>query len=168
MATLLSRPTRGPIQHVTQAKHGLRSLLIEQLPLWLQRGDLEAADDVQTPPPYAIYPYERETLDAFPSVEIVATSSRPSADSYAQVVQHRLAIGFTLAGDDVARLTVQVERYMWALRQICRDTLLAPDCPTGPIESEGEQYTPLDRRQAGVESPFVKGGFLEVTLTTVE
>jgi hypothetical protein len=63
---------------------------------------------------------------------------------------------------------VQVERYLWCLRQIVRDLHLVPIEGTGPVDTGGEQYTPLQQRPGNVETPFVRGAFIEVYVTTVE
>jgi hypothetical protein len=156
------------MNHVTQAKRALKALLIDRLPGKLLQADLEAADGVKTPVPYETHTTDKNGLGGFPAIEIIATSSSPKTDSYAQVYENRVVVGFTLAGDDEETLSVQVERYMWAIRKIARDTLLAPDAIVGPIDSAGEQYTPLDNRPSGVEFPFVKGGYIELLMTTVE
>src|ERR1041384_6904801 len=154
MATLLTAREPTVMSHITQAKRALQALLQEQLPAWLSRGDALANDGVTSDPPAGIYLADREALAISPALELVVTSSTPAPDSSAQLMEPRLAIGFTLAGSDISVLAVQAERYMWALRHVCRDTLLAPDCPTGPIETGAEQYTPLDRNAGNVESPF--------------
>ena len=136
--------------------------------MMLLRADLEAADGIHTPPPYEIHTTDKDSLNGFPAMEIIATSSGSKSDSYAQIYEHRVAVGFTLVGDDEEVLTTQVERYMWAVRHIARDTLTAPDAIVGPIDAGGEQYTPLGNRPTGVEFPFVKAGYIELLMTTVE
>jgi hypothetical protein len=157
-----------PMIHVTQVKRALRTLLIEQLPIVLQIADISAHDGVTTPVPVSVFTSEKYAAEGYPSLELIATSSKARSNSAAQMVEHSVVVGFTLTGDDEERLTVQVERYMWAIRQIARDTLFQPEPPTGPIDTIGEQYTPLLNKPAGVESPFVKGGFLNLLITTVE
>lgn len=155
--------------HVTQVKRALKALLLAELPMKLQIADLAANDGIRTPVPFEIYTCDKQALDGFPAIELVATNSSPRVDSFAQVYEHRIAIGFTLAGDDEDTITTHVERYMWAIRHVCRDTLMrGPETPTGPIDTGAEQYTPLDRTAGRVEEPFVKGGFIEALIQTVE
>jgi hypothetical protein len=157
--------TPGHMQSVTQVKRALKAALADRLPFFLQRADLDAADGVITPVPYVIYTTEKWELAGFPAIEITVISSRPTQDSHAQVMEHRVPVAFTLTGDDEETLTIQVERYMWAVRQVVRDLLLAPDSLCGPIDVGDETYTPLDNK--GTERVFVKGGWVELRVTTV-
>lgn len=154
--------------HVTQAKRKLKQLLLDRLPTELQAADLLAGDGVTTPPPYEVHTTDKADLGGLPSLELIVTDSSPTADSFAQIYRHRVVIGVTVGGDDEERLSVQIERYLWVLRKIARDTHLTPVEGTGPLDTGGEQYTPLQQRPETVESPFVKGAFIEVFVTTVE
>lgn len=154
--------------HVTQAKRKLKQLLLDRMALELQAADLMSADGVTTPPPYEIHTTDKGDLGGLPSLELIVESSSPTVDSFAQMYRHRVVIGVTVGGDTEETLSVQVERYLWVLRKIARDTHLVPVEGTAPIDTGGEQYTPLQRRPETVESPFVKGGFIEVFVTTVE
>lgn len=156
------------MNHITQAKRALRDLLIERLPLKLQLADGQCGDGIKTPVPAKVHTTDKADLEDYPALELIVTSSQSMRDSTAQVYKHNVVIGFTLVGDDEETLTAQDERYMWALRQVCRDTLFDPPIGTGPIDTGGEQYTPLAQRPQGLESPFVKGGYIEVFVTTVE
>jgi hypothetical protein len=153
------------IQHVTGVKRSIKARLAEHLPLMLQRADLEADDGVTTPVPYRIYTTEKWELEGFPAIEITVISSRPTQDTHAQVMEHRIPIAVTLTGDDEETLTVQVERYIWAIRQIVRDVLLAPHPDNAPIDLGDETYTPLDNK--GLERVFLKGAWVELIVTTV-
>lgn len=155
------------MDHVTQAKIKLRQLFLDELPLKLQQGDLEASDGVTTPPPYEIARTDKETFNGFPAIELVATGSNSITDSSAQVYRHRVVAQFTLTGDDEETLTVQVERYMWAIRQVARNSRVSPP-PWGPVDSGSEEYTLVEQRPTGLEVPFVKGGFIELFVETVE
>jgi hypothetical protein len=155
--------------HVTQAKRSLTALLARGLPALLLFADAEANDGITTPPPYEIFTTDKQSLNGYPSIEIIATNSASTVDSHAQVYRHRVVVSFTITGDDEEVLTAHVERYMWAIRHLARDTEFDVPAITGPIDTGGEQYSPLDRRtSAGVEMPFVKAGFIELLVTTVE
>lgn len=151
---------------VTQVKRTLQALLEDRLPAMLQQGDSEADDGVTTPPPAEFHRTDVQGLGAFPAIELLASPSVPQGNSYAQILRHRVMVGVTLVGDDEETLTVQVERYVWAIRRVARDTALAPGCPTGPIDTGKEAYTPMVKRD--VEIPFVKGGWIELFIDTVE
>lgn len=154
--------------HVSQVKAGLKDIYLSLLDAKLGEADAAVNNGVVTPKVFEIYTTERESLDGYPSLELIATSSRPLRDSHAQIYEHRVVVGFTLAGDNEATLTEQVERYMWSIRAISRDAYSSPDGPIGPVDAGIEQYTPLDKRQAGAEWPFVKGGYIELFVQTCE
>lgn len=156
------------MNHITQAKRKLRDLFLLQLPGKLAAADGAAADGISTPVPYEIHTTDKVDLGGMPSLELIVTDSSPTKDSYAQIVRHRVVVGVSLGGDTEEVISAQIERYIWALRQICRDTHLTPIEGTGPLDTGGEQYTPLQQRPGTVESPFVKGAFIEVFVTTVE
>lgn len=154
--------------HVTQAKRKLRELFLTQLPLKLVAADGAAGDGIFTPPPYEIYLTDKVDIGGMPSLELIVSDSSPQADSFAQVYRHRIVVGVSVGGDTEETVTTQVERYIWSLRAVCRDTHLTPIEGTGPVDTGGEQYTPLAQRPETVEYPFVKGAFIEVFVTTVE
>jgi hypothetical protein len=154
--------------HVTHVKRKLKQFLLDQLPLILQRADLESGDGVTTPVPYEIYTTDKADIGGMPSLELIVTDSTPVVDSFAKVYRHRIVIGVTVGGDDEERNTVWVERYIWCLRELFRDEALTPVEGTGPVDTGGEQYTPLQQRPETVETPFVKGAFIEVFVKTVE
>lgn len=159
------------MNHITQAKRKLKSLLVARLPIELANADAVAADGVTTPPPYEIHTTEKVDLGGLPSLELIVTDSTSIADSFSQIYRHRVVIGVTVGGDDEETVSTQVERYLWVLRKIARDTQLtdvSEQYGTGPLDTGGEQYTPLQQRPETVESPFVKGAFIEVFVTTVE
>ena len=104
-----------------------------------------------------------------PSLELIVTDSTPKAfDTLAQIYRHRIAIGVSVGGDTEEETTIRVERYIWCMRQIMRDIALVPIEGTGPVDTGGEQYTPLQQRPETVELPFVRGAFIEVFVTTYE
>jgi hypothetical protein len=154
--------------HVTQVKTAIKDFLAEHLPPKLAEADTEAADGVETPPPSTIWCTAKQDLESYPSIEIIVTDSRAQMDTMAQVMRHRLVVGFTILGDDEQTLTTQVERYMWAIRQVLRDTQLDPPYGTASLDTGGEQYTPMLQRPQGLEATFVTGGFIEVIVQTVE
>ncbi len=157
--------TPGRIQSVTQVKAAIRDVLREHLPAMLQRADVEAGDGISTPVPYVIYTTEKWELSGFPAIEITVISSRPTQDSHAQVMEHRIPVAMTLTGDDEETLTVHVERYVWAVRQVLRDRLLTDESHCAPIDVGAETYTPLDNK--GTERAFVRGAWVELLVTTV-
>lgn len=154
--------------HITQAKRKLKERLLTELPIQLANADAIAADGVTTPPPFEIHIIDKADLGGLPSLELIVTDSSPQVQSYAQIYRHRLVIGVSVGGDDEETLGVQLERYLWCLRRVIRDIALTPIEGTGPLDTGGEQYTPLAQRSETVESPFVKGVFIEVFITTVE
>jgi hypothetical protein len=153
--------------HITQAKRAIKQLLHDELPAALAEADAQADDGITTPPPYEIHTTDKTDLGGLPSVEIVTAGSASGSDSVAQIYRHRLLVGVSVGGDDEETISVQAERYLWTLRQVLRDKLL-PGIGTSPLETGSEQYTPIVQRPGGVEFPFVKGCFLEVTVPTLE
>lgn len=154
--------------HITAAKRKFKERLAEQLPLKLALADGLAGDGIVTPPPAEIHTTDKADLGALPSLEIIVTDSTPMVNSFAQMYRHRVVVGVSVGGDTEETISIQIERYMWALRQIFRDTHVTPIEGTAPVDTGGEQYTPLQQRPETVENPFVKGAFIEVYLTTVE
>lgn len=154
--------------HITQAKVKLRQRLLDELPLKLAQADGYAGDGIVTPPPAEIHTTDKADIGALPSLEIIVTDSSPTVNSFAQITRHRVVVGVSIGGDTEQTITTQLERYMWALRHIIRDLHVTPIEGTAPVDTGGEQYTPLMQRPETVETPFVKGAFIEVFLTTVE
>lgn len=154
--------------HVTQAKVKLRERLRDTLPLKLTVADAAAGDGITTPPPYEIFTTDKVDLGGYPSLELIVTDSTPVANSFAQIYRHRVVIGVSVGGETEEETSVRLERYLWCIRQLMRDTAVTPFEGTGPIDTGGEQYTPLQQRPETVEYPFLKGGFIEVFVTTVE
>lgn len=161
---------------VTQGKRALKALLAARLPEVLAMADAadpirdeDQGDDavaIATPPPEKIHRTDKAEISTYPTIELIASSASPQADSYAQQLRHRIVVGITLAGSIEQVLTDQVERYVWAVRRIARD--VAPDdVACGPIDSGSEEYTPVGQSRDSIQ-PFVKGGFLELFLTTIE
>jgi hypothetical protein len=154
--------------HITAAKRKLAVRLGEELPARLVAADLLADDGVVTEPPYEIHTTDKADLGGLPSLELIVTDSTPQVDSFVQMYRHRVVIGVSCGGDTEEIVTTQVERYIWCMRAIVRDLHLVPIEGTGPVDTGGEQYTPLQQRPETVERPFVRGAFLEVFVTTVE
>jgi hypothetical protein len=154
--------------HITQAKRKLKERLLTELPIQLANADAIAADGVTTPPPFEIHTTDKVDLGGLPSLELIVTDSSPQVNSFAQIYRHRLVIGISVGGDTEETISVQLERYLWCLRRVVRDIALTPIEGTGPLDTGGEQYTPLQQRPETVELPFVKGAFIEVFVTTVE
>jgi hypothetical protein len=142
--------------------------LLDELPGRLAEADAAGADGVRTPIPYEIHTTDKADLGGLPSLELIATDSTTQLNSFAQIYRHRVVIGVSVGGDDEETIAIQLERYMWCLRQIVRDLHLTPIEGTGPVDTGAEQYTPLMQRPETVELPFVKGAWLEVYITTVE
>jgi hypothetical protein len=156
------------MKHITQAKRKLRDWLWNTLPSTLAAADMAAADGIVTPVPYEIHTTDKADLGGLPSLELIVTDSTPQVDSFVRIYRHRVVIGVTVGGDDEETISAQVERYLWCIRAIVRDLHLTPIEGTGPVDTGGEQYTPLQQRPETVEMPFVKGAFIEVFVTTVE
>lgn len=156
------------MHHITRAKRTLKALLAAQLPIKLQEADAAVGDGTVTPPPYEIHTTDKADLGGLPSIELIVTDTTPQVDSLSRIQRHRVVAGVTIGGDDEETIAVQLESYLWAIREIIRDTLLSPPDGTAAMDTGGEQYTPLQQRPETVEQPFVKGGFLEVFIQTVE
>jgi hypothetical protein len=156
------------LNHITQAKRKLKQRLLDELPGRLAAADGAAGDGVQTPVPYEIFTTDKADLGGLPSLELIVTDSTPTVDSFVRIYRHRVVIGVSIGGDTEETISTQLERYLWCLRAIIRDLHVTPIEGTGPVDTGGEQYTPLQQRPETVENPFVKGGFLEVFVTTVE
>jgi len=154
--------------HITQAKRKLKERLLNELPVQLANADAIAADGVTTPPPFEIHTTDKVDLGGLPSLELIVTDSSPQVNSFAQIYRHRLVIGISVGGDTEETTSIQLERYLWCIRRVVRDIALTPIEGTGPLDTGGEQYTPLQQRPETVEQPFVKGAFIEVFVTTVE
>lgn len=163
--------------HITQAKRKLKERLAAELPGKLAEAD--AVDPVYvetpsgpvlvpTPPPAEIHTTDKADIGDLPSLELIVTDSTPTVDSFSRIYRHRVVIGVSVGGDDEETISKQIERYLWAMREVARDSHLTPIEGTGPVDTGGEQYTPLQQRPETVESPFVKGAFIEVFVTTVE
>jgi hypothetical protein len=158
----------GQVNHITQAKRKLKALLLESLPAILSAADDAAGDGITTPGPAEIHTTDAAELGDLPSLELIVTDSTPMVDSFAQIYRHRLVIGVTCGSSDQEEVAVFLERYIWALRRVARDSYLTPVEGTGPIDTGGEQYSPLVQRPETVENPFVKGVFIETYITTAE
>ena len=154
--------------HITQAKRKLKERLQDYLPIALSEADRIADDGVTTPPPEEWWTTDKAAIFRYPSIEIIVTDSTPTHDSFAKIYRHRVVIGVTCGSDDDESASTMIERYVWCLRHVLRDEALPPIEGTGPIDTGGEQYTPLAQRPEAVEWPFVKGAFIEVFITTVE
>jgi hypothetical protein len=156
------------MHHVTQAKRKIKTFLVTYLPAMLANADAIRADGIVTPMPYEVHTTDKADLGGLPSLEVFVTDSGTTKNTFAQIYRHRLVIGVSVGGDTEETLAVQVETYMWCLRQLFRDAALVPVLGTGPVDTGGEQYTPLQQRPGTVENPFVKGAFIEIFVTTVE
>lgn len=156
------------MNHVTQAKRKLKELLIAALPAKLQLADAARADGLQTPIPYRVHTTDKWGLEGYPALELIVSDSSPQGNTLAQVYRHRIVIGITVGGDEEEKITAWIETYMWAIRQVARDTHLTPIEGTAPLDTGGEQYSPLQKPEETVPEPFVKGAFIEVFVTTVE
>ena len=155
--------------HITQAKRKLKQHLLDKLPGYLAQADAEACDGVTTPPPYEIHTTDKADLGGLPSLELIVTDSSPKVpNSLARIYRHRVVCGVSVGGDVEETISVQIERYLWAMRQVIRDLALTPIEGTADMDTGGEQYTPLFQRPETVETPFVKGAFIEIFVTTVE
>lgn len=158
----------GYFPHITSAKAKLRDRLSQELPKRLADADLAANDGVHTPPPYEIFTTDKADLGGLPSIELIVTDSEPSVDSYARIYRHRVLMGVSCGGDNEEAISVQVERYLWCFRGVIRDLDITPIEGTGPVDTGSEQYAPLQQRPGTVEWPFVKAGYLEIFVQTVE
>jgi len=155
------------MNHVTQGKRLLKAVFLERLPIVLANADAEAADGFSTLVPFEINTFDKASIDGLPSIELIVTDSSKQSDSVAAVYRHRVVVGISYGGDSEEAITVAVERYIWAIRKIAKDSQLGQYAGAGPLDTGGEQYTPMGRAEK-VESPFVKGAFIEVFITTLE
>jgi hypothetical protein len=155
------------VDHITQGKRKLKALILERFENKAAQADADANDGVTTPFPAKIYTTEKMSVDDYPAIEMVPDESNPQGESLVEMYRHRIVVGFTLVGDDEETLTTQVERYMWVLRHLMRDTHVIPD-PIGPVDTGTEKYELMQQTPPGMEIPFVKGGVIEVFYTTIE
>lgn len=168
MSVVTPTPTPTRMDFITQAKRDLKTRFVAELPALLQAGDLLSADGVTTPPPREVHTTDVAQLNDYPGMELMPQGTDPQAESYAVMNRHLILVGVTLVGDDEETLATQVERYMWAIQKIARDSLLQSPDQGGPIETGRIRYTPVGQPPAGIEAPFVKGGAIEVFVTTIE
>ena len=152
------------MEHITQAKRRLKALLLDKLPAKLT--DLEP-EIGRVEPPHEIHTTNKVgDLGGYPAIELGGTGSSGDGRTSAQIYRHRIICSVTVAGDDEEQLTLDAEAYIYAIRQIARDTQLE-ELGCGPVDTGEEEYTPVSRRQ-NVETPFVKGGFIELFVKTLE
>jgi hypothetical protein len=166
------------IQSATQAKARLKKRLDAGLAAVLARGDSEAADGITTPPPFAILDTEKQSLDGYPTIELIGQNGTKAADSTVDLIKWRIVAAITVAGDDERTITVWSERYTWAIRQFSSDKAdLGAEANNpalagvefDPVITGNEQFSPIVHgRATGVEFPFVRGAFLELFVTTAE
>lgn len=153
----------------TLAKRTLKELLQVELPKKLSFIDGRMADGITTPPPFEIHTTSKADIGGTPSIELILTDGTNTLpEAQAQVYRHRIVVGFTINGDDEETVTAQCERYMWAIRQLARDSHVQPYQYLGPIDCGGLQYTPTVQRPETIEQPHAQGGFIELYVTTVE
>lgn len=162
------------LETVTQVKRALIVLFQARLREKLDRYDAAHDDGVITASPAVYYDCEKKIVESYPSVEVFPTAAAPSGgESYVHIYRNRFVIGFRYAGDDEVALQRQAEALMWALRHVARDTHLETTDEDGDAQSLGavdtgnEEFTMLPT-PPGFEVPFVKGGYIEMFVTTVE
>jgi hypothetical protein len=142
--------------------------LAERLPEKLAEADAEADDGVTTPAPAEIHRSDVVGAGAYPALELIATGSTPQVNSASRVMRHRVIAAVTVAGDTEETLAMWLERYLWAIREVVRDQLFTPQCDNAGVDTGEEGYSPLGRQTEETEGPFVKGGWIELFVTTVE
>lgn len=158
---------------ITQAKRRLKARLDTHMAALLAAADVEADDEVTTTPPCGVFTRETFGTQEYPCIEMVMQGSHKVPDSTADEYQHRLAITVTLGGDDEETITTQLERYLWVLRKFGQDhidrDMPDPEDAVDLIICGDESYMPLVRGSGtGVESPWLKGGWIEFFVTTIE
>jgi len=139
----------------------------------LATADAEANDGVITPPLRGVFTNETAGTQEYPCIEMVVQGSDKIVDSVADEYRHQVAITITLGGDDEFTMTRQLERYLWVLRKFGQDhidrDMPDPEDAVDVIICGNESYMPLVRGVGtGVESPFVKGCYVECFITTIE
>lgn len=115
----------------------------------------EKNDGHVTPYPASIYPYERAVIESYPAVELqgLVTTYQPEDDVKAGT--QRVAVVWTVVGDNEASVTTDVERLVRATRDVLWRSLLSADLGLAPIHVESEDYSAL---APGGPNPFMKGG----------
>ena len=166
------------MESASQVKARLKARFDVGLAAKLVIADLAAKDGLATKPPFAIYDFEKQSLDGYPTIELVGQSGQKQIDSTADAIRWRIVAAITIAGDDERAITIGCERYTWALRQFSTDradlTAEAANPALVGVQFDvvicgNEQFTPLIHGPAtGIEFPFVKGAFLEMFVTTFE
>lgn len=161
------------LETVTQAKRALIALFQEELGGKLALYDAAHEDSVVTPVPVKYWEAQKiDIANGFPCVEVFPTAGSPQSESEAQIYRHRFIVGFRFGGFDEEELERQSEAMMWALRHVARDTQLeveieGRDGDLGPVDTGNEEYVMLPT-PGGTEVPFVKGGYIEMFVTTIE
>lgn len=132
----------------------------------------ECGDGLLLPAPVAdaVFTSEKAVLPRYPACEIVGDGSDPEAgeDGAVQDVQaytHRLALIWTVIGDDEERLTAAVERYVLATRRLLHGRQLETVGGVAALTTGREDYAPIGRRHAA--GPFEKSGVIEGFVSTL-
>lgn len=154
---------------MTSAKRGIRTLLLSQA--FLAELEKAAAEiGVAAPPPFVIYRAVKagpNSIDGFPCGELDGDESVPEdASGTVEDLNHRIAVLWTLVGDDEETLTDQVEVYVLATRRTLSSAHL-PGVGNVPVVVGRENYSRLARVK-DLAQPLVKGAALEVIVGTIE
>ncbi|HEY8410196.1 MAG TPA: hypothetical protein VIK76_02295 [Pyrinomonadaceae bacterium] len=109
----------------------------------------------------AVYVDEVETVDAYPSCEIVAANS-DYTDLNSSTLRHELSLQFTVNGDNPQRMAREVKRLIVASRGLFNGSLLP--FVGGNFRAGRADYGPTS---PGRDQPFVKSAALQVFWETI-
>lgn len=112
----------------------------------------------------AIYDYERAEIEAYPCLEIVGLTETYNPDEDVKDDTIRVALIFTVVGDNEQTLTKDVERLMRTARDVFWRSVLNGAVGAAPVTVETGDYSELTR---GQNQPFMKGGRLILAVPTL-
>jgi hypothetical protein len=114
----------------------------------------EKADGRTTPYPAEIWEYEKAALGAYPAAELQALTTQYAPEDDVKIASHRIAVVWTVVGDNEATVTTDIERLVRTTRDVFWRTVLAADLGGIPMVVESEQYSAL---APALGQPFMKG-----------
>lgn len=126
--------------------------------------NVDKNDGYTTPGPAVGYPYERAVLEAYPAFELVGLATGYGEDEDLKKATHQIAVLWTVAGDNEATLTTDVERLVRATRDLLWRSVLGGQVGLAPMLVVSDDYSPL---APGNGHPFMKGGRVIVSATTL-
>jgi hypothetical protein len=124
----------------------------------------EKNDGHTTPGLAVIYSYERMTPETYPCLEIIGLNGTYTPEDDVKEVTHRIALVFTVVGDNEQTVTSDVERLVRTARDVFWRSVLGGLVGLEPMHVETEDYSELIKPNDG---PFIKGGKLILAAATL-